>query len=69
MEDKQAPCIPQLWPRNTLVVFIVHYRAVRRDTLTNPIKLIHMKTTYGTITARTASTVNLCHIQMCMELK
>ena len=50
MEDKQAPRIPQSWPQNTLVVFIVHYQAVRHDTLTNPIKLIHMKTTYGTIT-------------------
>lgn len=45
MEDKRAPRIPPLWPRNTLVVFIVHYWAVHRDTLTNPIKLIHMKTT------------------------
>lgn len=50
MGDKQVPRIPQSWPRNTHVVFIVHYRAVRCDTLTNPIKLIHMKTTYGMIT-------------------
>lgn len=69
MADKEVLRIPQSWPRNTLVVFIVHYRAVRRDTLTNPIKLIHMKTTYGTITARAASTLNLCHIQMSTESK
>lgn len=62
MGDKTASYIPQSSPQSTLVIFIVHYWGVRRDMLTNPIKAIHMKTTHGTITARTASAVNLCHI-------
>lgn len=61
-EDDQARWIPKSWPQNTLIAFIVHYQAVRHDMLTNPIKLIHMKTTYGPITACAASTVNLCRV-------